>query len=360
MNIEENYSVIMAGGAGTRLWPFSRQNFPKQFHDMLGVKRTFLQETVARLEGITPNENIFVVTNEAYLPLVREQLPFLTDDQILLEPIKRNTAPCVAYATYKIAKRTQKANILVLPADHAIEEQDLFQNTLRTALQHASTNNALMTLGIKPTRPDTGYGYIQYDTDNTESDIRKVVTFTEKPKIEYAKTFIASGDFVWNAGIFVANLQALQEAMQAHIPEVAQIFQEAQANFYTPNEAKAIKNAYSLCTDVSMDKGIMEKAHNVFVVLSTFGWSDLGTWKSIYDRAKKDKAGNAIDNKNVLTYNTSNCIIRTPKDKLVVVQGLKDYIIAEHDGVLMICHIDEEQRVRDFVTDAKAKNLKYI
>lgn len=363
MNIQDNYSVIMAGGAGTRLWPFSRQNFPKQFHDMLNVKQTFLQETVARLEGICPQENIFVVTNEAYLAIVQEQLPFLTKDQILLEPMKRNTAPCVAYAAYKIAKKNKHANMLILPADHVIEELPLFQQTLHTALAYVAEHDVLMTLGIKPTRPDTGYGYIQYDTDHTESDIRRVIAFTEKPDLEYAKTFIKSGDFVWNAGIFVTNLPTLIDAMRTHIPNVAGIFETAAKDFYTPSENEAIRNAYMLCTDVSIDKGIMEKAgkeDKVYVALSSFGWSDLGTWKSLYEKAKKDNDGNAISNKNVLTYDTKNCIIKTPKDKLIVVQGLDGYIIAEHDGVLMICPIDEEQHVREFVADAKAKGVKYI
>lgn len=359
MNINDNYSVIMAGGAGTRLWPFSRQNFPKQFHDMLGTKRTFLQETVARLEGICHMENIFIVTNTEYSHLVKEQLPFLNDDQILLEPFKRNTAPCVAYATYKIAKKTNKANMLVLPADHVIEEIDVFQNSLKTALAYAAEHDTLMTLGIKPTRPDTGYGYIQYD-ENTEGDVRKVREFTEKPNLEYAQKFIESGDFVWNAGIFISNIQTMQKAIETHIPEVAELFTQAQASFYTAHEYKAIEKAYSHCKDVSMDKGIMEKAENVCVVLSSFGWSDMGTWKSIYEKAPKDSNGNSFRGKTVLTYDTQNCIIRTPKDKLVVVQGLKDYIIAEHDGVLMICHIDEEQRVREFVADAKEKGNKFV
>ncbi len=360
MLLDDNYSVIMAGGAGTRLWPFSRQSHPKQFHDMLDTKRTFLQETVARLEGICPKENIFVVTNVEYRQIVKDQLPFLTDEQILLEPFKRNTAPCVAYATYKIAKKNPKANVLVLPADQTIDEVDLFQKTLQTTLAYATAHDSLMTLGIKPTRPDTGYGYIQYDTEQTESDIRKVRQFTEKPNVEYAKLFIDSGDFVWNAGIFIANLKTMQNAIETHIPEVAELFAQAQADFYTSKEAVAIEKAYSHCRDISMDKGIMEKAENVRVVLSTFGWSDMGTWKSIYEKANKDTHGNSLKGKNILAYDTENCIIRTPKDKLVVVQGLKDYIIAEHDGVLMICHIDEEQRVREFVADAKEKGQKYI
>lgn len=352
----------MAGGAGTRLWPFSRQKFPKQFHDMLGTKKTFLQETVARIEGVCPQENIFIVTNEEYYKLVKDQLPFLTDDQILLEPMKRNTAPCVAYATYKIAKKTDKANILVLPADHVIDEVDIFKNTLLTALEYAENHEFLMTLGIQPTRPDTGYGYIQYDLE-AEGTIRKAITFTEKPELAGAKMFLASGDFVWNAGIFIANLQTMQEAMRTYIPEIAQIFQEAQPDFYTPKEKASVATAYSFSKDVSMDKGIMEKAasaENVCVVLSSFGWSDLGTWKSIYDRSQKDKNGNSITTKNVLAYDTENSIIRASKDRLVVVQGLKDYIVAEHDGVLMICHIDEEQRVREFVADAKEKGNNFV
>lgn len=347
----------MAGGVGTRFWPFSRNNNPKQFHDVLGTGQSLLQQTVSRFDGVCPPENIYIVTSTEYYDLIKKQVPFLSDDQILLEPNRRNTAPCIAYACYKIARKDPDARVVVAPADHIILKEDVFREKILFALDAAGKEEILITLGIKPTRPDTGYGYIQFLP--SESETKKVKTFTEKPQLEIAIKFLESGDFVWNAGIFVWNVQAILKAFGAHLPEIAEVFIAGEEDYYTEHEKIFIEKAYMLCKNVSIDVGIMEKADNVYVVLSDFGWSDLGTWKSLYDVSPKDEQQNALDG-NIKLYNTGNCIIKTPKDKLVVVQGLEGYIIAENDGVLMICKIDEEQRVRDFVADAKQLGQQYI
>ncbi len=348
----------MAGGVGTRLWPFSKTNYPKQFHDILDTGKTLLQETVNRFREVCPIENIYIVTNEMYKDLVKEQLPELKDEQILLEPTKRNTAPCIAYACYKIALKNPDANIVVAPADQVIKEESDFKEVILTALAETAQNDSLVTLGIKPTRPDTGYGYIQFQEDS-DKEIKKVKLFTEKPDLEYAKQFVASGEFVWNAGIFVWNVQSILKAFREHLEDLANVFQEIQSQLNTATEASVIKKAYSVCKSESIDKGIMEKADNVYVILCDFYWSDLGTWKSLYENSPKDKDGNVVTGK-VLTYDTKNSIIKIPKDQLVVVQGLDNVIVAEFDGVLLICSKDEEQRVRDFVADAKNLGEKFV
>ncbi|MDX2303416.1 MAG: mannose-1-phosphate guanylyltransferase [Microscillaceae bacterium] len=353
-----NYAVIMAGGVGTRLWPFSRTNYPKQFHDILGTGKTLLQQTVHRFREICPIENVYIVTNQIYYDLVKEQLPELMDDQILLEPVKRNTAPCIAYACYKIGRKNPQANLVVAPADQVILQEDQFRDALLTALKATESQDILVTLGIKPTRPDTGYGYIQF-FENDDQVVKKVKTFTEKPDLEYALKFLESGDYVWNAGIFIWNAQAIMKAFNQYMPDLGEIFDEAQPAFYTENEAESIKKAYSLCKSDSIDIGVMEKADNVYVILCSFDWSDLGTWKSLFENSVKTPEHNVVTG-NVMTYDTENCIIKTPEDKLVVVQGLENFIIAEFDGVLLICNKDQEQRVKDFVADAKNKGNHFV
>ena len=359
MTNNNNYVVIMAGGIGSRFWPFSRTKSPKQFHDVLGIGKTLLQQTADRFVNVCPQENIYIVTNKDYKDLVKTQLPFLTDDQILLEPIGRNTAPCVAYACYKIASRNPDANIVVSPSDHIIMKEQVFEEVILTALNETKDKDILITLGITPSRPDTGYGYIQYKESDTV--INKVKTFTEKPELAMAKTFIESGDFVWNAGIFVWNAQAVISKINQFLPEMALIFENGKSKYYTSEELVYINTAYSQCTNISIDFGIMEKANNVFVLLCEFGWSDLGTWKSLFEAQEKNNDNNVIDG-NIMTYNTKNSIIKTPKNKLVVVQGLDGYIVAEYEGVLMICKKDEEQKVKDFVADVKARKdfVEYI
>lgn len=350
---KNNFVVIMAGGIGSRFWPFSRTNHPKQFHDVLGTGKTLLQQTASRFEHLCPPENIYVVTNKIYADLVKEQLPFMQDHQILKEPIGRNTAPCIAYAAYKIAKQNPKANIVVAPSDHIVLKERDFEHDIRAALAETEQQSIMVTLGIKPSRPDTGYGYIQY-LEAQNSRIKKVKTFTEKPILEMAKQFIDSGDFVWNAGIFIANVQTLIQSFQHHLAEMAEVFAGGNKKYFTENEETFLAKAYSQCKNISMDYGIMEKADNVFVMLSDFGWSDLGTWKSMYENMPKDTNGNATDG-NFMLYDTKNCIIKTPTNKLVVVEGLEGFIVAEYDDVLMVCRLDQEQRVRQFVADAKSK-----
>lgn len=353
-----NAVVIMAGGVGTRLWPFSRTNHPKQFHDLLGSGQTLLQATVDRFHGIADISQVYIVTNYIYKDIIKNQLPGLPDENILCEPLRKNTAPCIAYAAYKIALKHPQANMVVAPADHIIKKKLHFQDTLRKALNETSQFDKLLTLGIKPTRPDTGYGYIQFKEEE-EGEIKKVKTFTEKPKLEEAIKFLDSGDFLWNAGIFVWNVQSIIQAFEMYLDDMAEIFKEAQKDFYTPAEEDSIKKAYYVCKNISIDVGIMEKASNVYVIPSDFDWSDLGTWKSIYEISEKDAHQNVITGK-VMAYETNGCIIKTPEDKLVVVQGLSNYIIAESDNVLLVCRKDEEQKVRDFVADAKNKGNHYV
>jgi mannose-1-phosphate guanylyltransferase len=347
------FVVIMAGGIGSRFWPFSRTNYPKQFHDVLGIGETMLQMTMKRFETICPPENIFIVTNKDYEHLVKEQLPQLSDNQILLEPIGRNTAPCIAYASYKIAQINPHANLIVAPSDHVVLKQEVFNQVINTALEAASKQDVLITLGITPSRPDTGYGYIQFIPD-VEKPLKKVKTFTEKPNLELAQMFLNSGDFVWNSGIFIWNVQSILNAFRHHLSEVSEIFEEGTALYNSPEEQNFIVKAYSHCRNISIDYGIMEKVDNVYVVLSDIGWSDLGTWNSLYTISDKDEQDNVVDG-DVMLYDTKNCIIKTPVNRLVVLHGLEGYIVAEHDNVLMICKLDQEQKVKDFMADAKSK-----
>lgn len=347
----------MAGGIGSRFWPFSRTSYPKQFHDVLGTGKTLIQSTVERFEQVCPKENIYIVTNKLYTGLVKEQLPFLSDEQVLLEPLARNTAPCIAYACYKIAAKNPEASILVAPSDHIILKEQAFVNNALLALNQVAKENVLITLGIQPTRPDTGYGYIQYDKANS-TDFKKVVKFTEKPPLETAKQFVASGEFVWNAGIFVWSAKSIIRAFEKYLPVMHAQFEKGNAIYSSGKEASFIDSFYHECESISIDYGIMEKADNVFVVLSDLGWSDLGTWKSLYENRDKDANQNVIDG-NVLTYDVNGCIVKTPKDKLVVLEGLENYIVAEFDGVLMVCRKDSEQRVKDFVTEVKKIDPKY-
>ncbi|MCY7358077.1 MAG: mannose-1-phosphate guanylyltransferase [Rudanella sp.] len=356
--MNHTYVIIMAGGVGTRFWPFSRTNYPKQFHDVLGTGHTLLQQTADRFEGVCPPENIYVVTSDKYKDLCQQQIPTLSDDQVLCEPIARNTAPCIAYACYKIAQRDPQANIVVSPADHIILKEDDFKSTIRAALEATADQDILVTLGIQPSRPDTGYGYIQYIPESG-AVINKVKTFTEKPHLELAQQFLDSGEFVWNAGIFVFNAQAIIRAFEQHLPETAEVFEEGRPAYYTDQEQTFVNKAYSMCKSISIDNGVMEKAANVHVVLSDFGWSDLGTWKSLYEVSGKDENENAIDAHTML-YDTHNCIIKAPKDRLVVINGLDGYIVAEYDNVLMICRKDDEQKVKQFVAEAKEVGMGFV
>lgn len=350
------FAVIMAGGIGSRFWPISRTAHPKQFIDILGTGKTLIQTTYERFLKIVPAENIFIVTNEIYADLVKEQLPGIERNQILGEPVMRNTAPCIAYACHKINMIDPDAAIVVSPSDHLILNPEGFIEDIRRALEAATRNDCLITLGIKPSRPDTGYGYIQYTESTIDEDFHKVKTFTEKPNLELAKTFIQSGDFLWNAGIFVWSVGSIIKAFEQYLPDMNETFKEGAAKFNTEDENAFIQNAYYQCTNISIDYGIMEKADNVYILPTDFGWSDLGTWASVYELAEKDYLGNAvIPAEKVIMYDSSNCMVNVPKGKLVIIQGLEDYIVVESNNTLMICHKDKEQGVKQIVADVKSR-----
>ncbi|MCH2215230.1 MAG: mannose-1-phosphate guanylyltransferase [Flavobacteriales bacterium] len=359
---KDNYCVIMAGGIGSRFWPMSRTSYPKQFHDILGTGNTLIQQTFERFLNLCPKENIYIVTNDQYRELVKEQLDGISYEQILCEPSRRNTAPCVAYANEKIRAKNPNARMIVAPSDHLVLKEQAFINTIETALNQAQTTGNLVTLGIKPSRPDTGYGYIQFtDADQVVSDdVRKVKTFTEKPNLDLAKEFIKSGDFYWNSGIFIWTLESISEAFRQHLPEVHELFEEGAAELNSDREEEKIAEIYSVCESVSLDYGIMEKANNVDVVLSDFGWSDLGTWGSLFTHVKKDTDHNAIVGKNVMLYDSKDNMINVPENKLVVIQGLEDYILVDTNDVLLLCPKEEEQRIKQFVNDIKTgKNADF-
>ncbi|MDQ3193207.1 MAG: mannose-1-phosphate guanylyltransferase [Bacteroidota bacterium] len=355
--MENTYCVIMAGGIGSRFWPMSRTVHPKQFLDILGTGRTLLQQTYDRFLNLCPKENIYVVTNDDYTDLVKQQLPDLNDDQILSEPARKNTAPCAAYASYKIGSINPNASIIIAPSDHLITKEDTFVKAIKSCVIKTREEDCLVTLGIKPTRPDTGYGYIQFHELEWKYDerLKKVKTFTEKPNLEMAKFFIESGDFLWNSGIFIWNFKSFENALEKHLPETALIFKDGMDKYNTPAEKAFIEQAYGQCPSISIDYAIMEKADNVYVRASAIGWSDLGTWGSLYANTKKDKNRNAVVGKNVMLYDTSHCIVNVPKDKLVVIQGLENYIVVESDNILLICKKDDEQQIKTFVNEIKIK-----
>jgi mannose-1-phosphate guanylyltransferase len=321
------------------------------------VGRSMLQLTVDRFRGICPLENVFVVTNRDYAALVQQHLPELPVDQILGEPVGRNTAPCIAYASYRIAQRDPQATIIVSPADHAVLREEEFRRLIREAVAAARQHTVLITLGVQPSRPDTGYGYIQYLTDGEhnlqDTNLHKVKTFTEKPQAEVAQRFIDSGDFLWNAGLFIWQASSIIEAFQHELPDMAELFEDGRQQLGTSQEAAFIDEAYSRCRNISIDYGVMEKANNVYVLPADIGWSDLGTWDSLHRVGQRDAQNNVVDGE-VLLYDTQECVIKTPHERLVVVQGLDGYIIAEHDNVLLICQRSQEQRVKEFVSDVKA------
>ncbi len=355
---KDYYCVIMAGGVGARFWPMSRTDHPKQFIDILGIGETLIQRTFKRFTKICPPENIFIVTNEIYFDLVKKQIPEIPENNIVLEPAMRNTAPCIAYANYKISELNPDAKIVVAPSDHLILNEDVFIDNIRKALEAATENNWLVTLGIKPSRPDTGYGYIQFnDQEKYEKNqkISKVKTFTEKPNVELAEKFLDSGDFLWNAGIFIWSLKSIMSAFEEYLNDVNDLFAEGIGKYNTPEEKPFIKEIYASCRKISIDYGIMEKASDVYVQAADFDWSDLGTWGSLYDIKDKDENKNAVVGDNVMLYDTKNCIVNLPKDKLVVLQGLDDYIVVEEDNALLVCKKKDEQQIRSFVNDIKNK-----
>ena len=348
--MESKYLVIMAGGIGSRFWPYSRNNRPKQFLDILGTGRSLLQMTYDRFLPLIEKEKIYIVTNETYAEQVKLQLPELGDDQVLREPMRRNTAPCVAYASYKIAQKDPNAVITVAPADHVIFNEDAFRSVINVAMEGASAQDKLITIGLKPNRPETGFGYIQYHQSTDE--VKKVKTFTEKPERSLAAKFIESGDFVWNSGIFVWSVKAIKAAFEESLPEMAEVFEEMNDVFYTEKENQVLQTTYAQCGSISIDYGIMEKAENVYVVLGEFGWSDLGSWNSLHELSDKQEDNNVVQ-ANALLYETTDSIVKGPKDKLIIAHGLEGYLVAECDNVLLICKKDLEAKFRDFVADVK-------
>ncbi len=353
---KNQYCVIMAGGVGSRFWPLSRKAKPKQFLDILGTGRTLIQQTFDRFKKIIPVENILIVSNEEYADLIAEQLPEIKKDNVLLEPMRRNTAPCIAYSNFKILKTNPHANIIVAPSDHLILDETDFIDKVSKGLDFVSKQKALLTLGIKPSRPETGYGYIQINPEIVEQHFNKVKTFTEKPDLKMAKLFVESGEFFWNSGIFIWSLPTILDAFNEYLPEIQSLFSEGVQHFNTPSEKDFIQSLYSKCKNISIDYGIMEKATNVYVMCADFGWSDLGTWGSLYEHQQHDDKANAVTGSRVLTYNTSNCIINVPNNKTVVVQGLDNYIVAESNNVLMICKKEDEQEIRTFVSDVSLQH----
>ena len=357
---QNNYCVIMAGGVGSRFWPYSRNHRPKQFLDFFGTGRSLLQQTVDRFRPIVPIENILIVTNIMYRDVILEQVPDLRPEQILCEPARRNTAPCIGYAVAHISARTDKANIVVAASDHLILQEDEFRRVITTGLEFVEKNDVLLTLGMKPTRLETGYGYIQKDNgkgimDNVPDGICKVKTFTEKPNLELAKVFVESGEFLWNSGIFLWNLQAIRRAFRAFQPVIADAFKAGEHMMGSPEEIDYIQRVFPTLPSISVDYGIMEKAQNVFVMEASFGWSDLGTWGSLYSLGDKDENGNVSLKSDALFYNSKGNIVTLEPGKLAVINGLEDCIVAEADGVLLICKQQDEQFIRQMVADVEIK-----
>lgn len=356
--MNNTFCIIMAGGTGSRFWPLSRLNKPKQFLDILGTGRTFLQQTFDRFSKIIPTENFMVVTNIKYTSLVAEQLPMLKKHQVLAEPLRRNTAPCIAYATYKIRQKHPDATFIVAPSDHVILKEEEFLHQINNGLRFAKENDALITLGIKPSRPETGYGYIQVHKpvvfDNLDN-LFKVKIFAEKPDLQMARVFIESGEFFWNSGIFIWSMKSITHAFDTHLQNVSSLFESGMKLYNTPDEVHFINKIYSECQSISVDYGIMEKAQNVFVLTADFGWSDLGNWSTLYENREKDLDGNVISGDNILIYDTKNCIVNISDEKVAVLQGLDGYIIAESNDTLMICRKEDEQQIKRFVTDVRMR-----
>ena len=347
------YCVIMAGGIGTRFWPKSRQSMPKQFLDILGTGKSFIRHTYERFAKMVPAENFLVVNNDKYKSLVLEHIPEIGEKQVLCEPVGRNTAPCVAYAAYTLLKRNPDAEMIVTPADHLILNEDDFRAIIAECLDFASEHDALMTVGIKPTRPDTGYGYIQVSDDKP---ISKVKCFTEKPDIELARVFLQSGEFYWNSGIFVWKVRSIVEAFEKYLPEHHALFSGVMRAIGTDAERNVVEIAFSECRAISIDYGIMEKADNVYVRCGEFGWSDVGTWGSVYQHSRKDRYANAVPEEGCYLYDTRSSIVSLPKDKIAVISGLKEYIVVDTDDVLMVCPRSEEQNIKKFIDEVKFHN----
>jgi mannose-1-phosphate guanylyltransferase len=361
--MDNRYVIIMAGGVGSRFWPLSRKDKPKQFLDILGTGETLIQQTYRRFRSVCCEENIFVVTSAEHKDIAIEQLK-INPDNVLAEPFRRNTAPCLAYGTFRILKENPDAVIVVTPSDHLILKEEKFCEIIRESMDFAENNDALLTLGIKPDRPETGYGYIQSDTKKPvkgSDNLLKVKTFTEKPDIELARKFIQSGDFYWNSGIFIWNIKSIMAAFEKYLPDMFSAFDDGRKLFGTRQEKSFIGHTYTECRSISIDYGIMEKANNVYVMCTDIGWSDLGTWSSLYEHSEIDKNGNCIVGGNLYSYNNQGTIFNISKDKVAVVQGLKDYIVVDSGDVLLIVHKSEEQNIKNYLEDVKKETKeKYL
>jgi len=349
------YVAIMAGGVGSRFWPASRTARPKQFLDILGIGKSLLRMTFERFLELCPAENIFIVTNGIYRELVKEHLPEISDNQILCEPSRNNTAPCIAYAALKLQALNPHANLVVAPSDHIILNEANFVKSLQAALDFTEKNNALLTLGIQPTRPDTGYGYINFTKAPAEGEVHKVLRFTEKPPLEQAKTFLESGDYLWNAGIFIWKVESLLASFAQHSNEILTVLGAEPEHYNTPNEQAYIDRVYPNTLSISIDYAIMEKADNVYTIPSSFGWSDLGTWGSLHAEADKDEKDNVTNLGPNLLFNVSNCLLRAPKDKLVVIKDLEDYIVVDEGDILLIHPKGKEQEIKKITEELGLK-----
>jgi mannose-1-phosphate guanylyltransferase len=358
---QNNYVAIMAGGIGSRFWPVSRLDYPKQFLDLLNQGKTLIQSTYERFIQFIPNDNIYVVTSTQYKKIVEEQLPSLRPENILCEPSRKNTAPCVAYISYKLHQLNPKSYLICAPADHLITDNTSFIKVSLEALGFTEKNNALLTLGIKPVYPNTGYGYIQHEEHAVHDNVYKVKTFTEKPDIELAKKFIISGDFLWNAGIFAWKTENIIKAFEKYLPEIHEIFDGAKKSLVTSEEKAAIDLIYPLCVNISIDYGILEKADNVYVIPSAFGWSDLGTWGSAYENLEKDNKENAVIGDNVITFDSTKNVVHSHDNKLILLQGLDDFIVVDTEDVLLICKKEKEQHIKEYLSEVKkTKGDKYL
>jgi mannose-1-phosphate guanylyltransferase len=355
--MKDTFCVIMSGGIGSRFWPLSRESMPKQFLDFFGTGRSLLQMTVDRFARLIPVENIYIVTNKRYASLVKEQFPEFSDDQILLEPARRNTAPCIAYAAYRIRAVNPRASIVVAPSDHLILKVDEFLSSISKGIDFVKDRDALVTLGIKPSRPETAYGYIQRG-DECLGDFVKVKTFMEKPDYELAKVFYASEEFFWNSGLFIWNVDSILCAIRKFMPDISAHFDLAMDKFNTPDEAAFVEEYFPYCPNISIDYGVMEKADNVYMLGVDFGWADLGTWGSVFDIAPRTPTDNnaLLRGAKILTYDTENSIIAIDKpDRLAVIQGLKGYIVVESGNILLICRKDDEHCIKQFIADAQIR-----
>ena len=351
MSSINNHLVIMAGGVGSRFWPMSTAEKPKQFIDVLGVGKSLLQLTVERFETIVDPQNVWVVTNKNYADIVAQQLPDMPTDHILCEPCRRNTAPCIAYVSWRIKSRDPKANIVVSPSDHIVLNIDEFRRIIKSCMQFTSDSDAIVTLGMKPSRPETGYGYIEANLSSRSlrnKGIFRVDSFREKPDLDTAKQYISKNNYFWNAGIFIWNVSTIVNAFRIYQPQMAKLFESLLPVYGTPEEQARVDELFPECENISVDYAIMEKAEEIFVCPADFGWSDLGTWGSLQQQSKKDLYGNACIGPDISVYESHNCIIHTTQEKKVVVQGLDGYIVAENDGTLLICKLSEEQRIKQF------------